>query len=158
VRFIARSKAPAHRKTFTPPKSRNKEINGKTTHTDIRAEIARCLYQSPEPGERPRIRTTHRDRLACATAELDSATSKTWLAMQSRGYWLKSADRFLVEIAATLTARCRIDELRSGDASLLISLLGKIGVSPNERSKMNLPEGLVRTNSSGKRKASTLQF
>ncbi len=42
------------------------------------------------------------------------------------------------EIAATLMARYRIDELKSGDVSLLIGLLGKIGFSPNERDRMNI--------------------
>ena len=70
---------------------------------------------------------------------LGSATAAMWLEMKSRGYWLTSADRFLVEIAATLMARYRIDKLKSGDVSLLIGLLGKIGFSPNERGKLNLP-------------------
>jgi hypothetical protein len=59
--------------------------------------------------------------------------------MKSRGYWLTSADRFLVEIADTLMARYRLDELKSADVSLLIGLLGKIGFSPGERGRMNLP-------------------
>ena|ERR1035437_6085488 len=63
----------------------------------------------------------------------------TWLEMKSRGYWLTSADRFLVEIAATLMAAYRDDTLKSGHVSLLIGLLGKIGFSPNERGKLNLP-------------------
>jgi hypothetical protein len=67
------------------------------------------------------------------------ATEATWFEMRSRGYWLTSADRFLVEIAATLMARYRIDELKSGEISLLIGLFGKIGLSPNERGRMNLP-------------------
>jgi hypothetical protein len=58
--------------------------------------------------------------------------------MQSRGYWLTSADRFLVEIAATLMAAYRTDNLKSGDVSLLIGLLGKIGFSPSDRGKLNL--------------------
>jgi hypothetical protein len=62
-----------------------------------------------------------------------------WLEMQSRGYWLTSADRFLVEIAATLMARYRFEEMKSGDVSQLIQLLGKIGFSPKERSGLNLP-------------------
>jgi hypothetical protein len=62
-----------------------------------------------------------------------------WLEIKSRGYWLTSADRFLVEIAAALMARYRIGELNSGDVSLLIGLPGKIGFSPNERGRMNLP-------------------
>jgi hypothetical protein len=46
---------------------------------------------------------------------------------------------FFAETAATLMARHGIDELKSGDVSLLICLLGKIGFSPNERGRMNLP-------------------
>jgi hypothetical protein len=69
---------------------------------------------------------------------LRSATAAMWLAMRSRGYWLTSADRFLVEIAASLLARYRSEELKAGDVSQLIGLLGKIGFSPGERSKMDL--------------------
>jgi hypothetical protein len=89
---------------------------------------------------------------------LDAAPATMWRAMQSRGYWLTSADRFLAEIAATLMARYRIDELKSGDISQLIGLLGKIGFSPGERGKMDLPNVPGRTNSSEKRKSSMLQF
>ena len=77
-------------------------------------------------------------RLPSPPSYLTSATAETWQEMKSWGYWLTSADRFLVEIAATLMARYRIDELKSGDVSLLIGLLGKIGFSPNERGRMNL--------------------
>jgi hypothetical protein len=51
----------------------------------------------------------------------------------------------LVEIAVTLMGRYRIDELKSGDVSQLIRLLGKIGFSPSERVKMNLLEVPART-------------
>jgi hypothetical protein len=70
---------------------------------------------------------------------LDGITRATWLEMKARGHWLTSADRFLVEIAATLMARYRVDELKSADVSQLIGLLGKIGFSPVERGKMDLP-------------------
>jgi hypothetical protein len=53
---------------------------------------------------------------------------EAWHEMRSCGFWLKSPDQFLVEIAATLVARYRIDELKSGDVSLLIGLLGKLGL------------------------------
>jgi len=59
--------------------------------------------------------------------------------VQANGPWLTSADRFLVEIAASLRSRYRDDTLKSADTSLLIGLLGKIGFSPTERRKMNLP-------------------
>jgi hypothetical protein len=41
---------------------------------------------------------------------LAMATAAMWLEMGSRGYWFTSADRVLVEIAATLMARYRIDD------------------------------------------------
>jgi hypothetical protein len=78
-------------------------------------------------------------RLPLSPKYLDSATTETWDEMKSWGYWLSSADRFLVEIAAVLMARYRIDELKSGDVSLLIGLLGKIGFSPGDRGRLNLP-------------------
>jgi hypothetical protein len=70
---------------------------------------------------------------------LTTGATAAWSEMQLRGRWLTSADRFLVEIAAVLMARYRIDELKSGDVSLLIGLLGKIGFSPKERGTLNLP-------------------
>jgi hypothetical protein len=70
---------------------------------------------------------------------LTKAATAAWHEMESWGYWLTSADQFLVAIAATLMARYRIDELKSGDVSLLIGLLGKIGFSPKERGALNLP-------------------
>jgi hypothetical protein len=70
---------------------------------------------------------------------LPQQVKSAWLEMRSRGYWLTSADRFLVEIAARFMADYRADKLKSGDVSLLIGLLGKIGFSPKERGALNLP-------------------
>ncbi|MFY9952379.1 hypothetical protein [Bradyrhizobium sp.] len=70
---------------------------------------------------------------------LTKAAMAAWTEMESWGFWLTSADQFLVAIAATLIARYRIDELKSGDVSLLIGLLGKLGFSPRERGALNLP-------------------
>jgi hypothetical protein len=70
---------------------------------------------------------------------LTSAATAAWFEMDVSGFWLTSADRFLVAIAATLMARYRLNELKSGDVSLLIGLLGKLGFSPKERGALNLP-------------------
>jgi hypothetical protein len=70
---------------------------------------------------------------------LPKPVKAAWLEMQSRGFWLTSADKYLVEIAATLMARYRFSEIKSGDVSQLISLLGKIGFTPKDRSALNLP-------------------
>jgi hypothetical protein len=65
--------------------------------------------------------------------------SEAWRQMKVRGYRLTSADKFLVEIAATLTARYRLGELNHGHVSVMIGLLGKLGFSPRERGALNLP-------------------
>jgi hypothetical protein len=77
--------------------------------------------------------------LPSASQNLPKPVKATWEEMKRYGYWLTSADRFLVEIAATFVARYRVNELKSGDISLLIALLGKIGFSPKERGALNLP-------------------
>lgn len=70
---------------------------------------------------------------------LAADVSKVWDEMRERGYWLTSADRYLVEIAATLTAQYRHDQLNHGATSVLIALLSKLGFSPKERGALNLP-------------------
>jgi hypothetical protein len=72
-------------------------------------------------------------------ARLSPPATTMWRDIRTHGYWLTSADKFLVEIAATLMARYRLDDLKSRDVSQLIGLLGKIGFSPKERGSMNLP-------------------
>jgi hypothetical protein len=70
---------------------------------------------------------------------LPTPVRSAWLEMQHRGFWLTSADRFLVEIAATLMAAYRSDKQKSADTSMLISLLAKIGFAPKDRGALNLP-------------------
>jgi phage terminase small subunit len=70
---------------------------------------------------------------------LTKAARAAWHEMESFGFWLTSADQFLVAVAAPLIARCRIDELKSADTSLLIRLLNMIGFSPKSRGALNLP-------------------
>ena len=65
-----------------------------------------------------------------------------WREMQDHGgLWLTSADRFLLEIAATYMARYRNNECGSAETALLTGVLNKIGFSPAERRKLNLPTG-----------------
>jgi phage terminase small subunit len=70
---------------------------------------------------------------------LTKGARAAWREMESWGFWLTSADQFLVAIAATYMAAYRGDKLKSADISLLIGLLNKIGFSPAERRKLNLP-------------------
>jgi hypothetical protein len=82
----------------------------------------------------PNRRRKFEPRISTALPEppprLPKPVESAWLEMQGRGYWLTSADRFLVEIAATLMARYRFEEIKSGDVSQLIQLLGRLGFAP----------------------------
>jgi hypothetical protein len=57
---------------------------------------------------------------------------------RNEALWLLAHERRSVEIAATFVARYRVDNLKSGDVSLLIGLLAKLGFSPRERGALNL--------------------
>ena len=51
---------------------------------------------------------------------LTPSVASMWREMQTRGFWLTSADRFFLEIAARLMADQRRDRLKSADTSMLI--------------------------------------
>ena len=59
--------------------------------------------------------------------------------MQEHGFWLTSADQFMVEIAASLMAKHRGGTIDNPARSLLVSTLSKLGFGPAERSKMKVP-------------------
>jgi hypothetical protein len=111
---------------------------------DLKSKLAH-EFTKPTTGDTPNLPTAQNVQRLVTTAlpepptNLPKPVRSAWSEMQAHGWWLKSADRFVVQIAATMMARYRTDELTSGDVSLLIRLLGTIGFSPSERRKLNLP-------------------
>jgi hypothetical protein len=82
---------------------------------------------------------TVKSSLSAYRLPMGQCSPSAWREMKACGYWLTSADQFLVEIAATLTARYRLGQLTHGHVSVMIGLLGKLGFSPRERGALNLP-------------------
>jgi hypothetical protein len=74
-------------------------------------------------------------------ADVTTDVAEVWRQMKTRGYWLTSADRFLVEIAATLAARFKNGELKHGHVSVMISLLGKLGFSQENAARSTCLHG-----------------
>jgi hypothetical protein len=70
---------------------------------------------------------------------LEPANKAAWREMQEHGFWLTSADQFLVEIAASLMAKHRGGTIDNPARSLLVGTLSKLGLGPAERSKMKVP-------------------
>jgi hypothetical protein len=56
-----------------------------------------------------------------APSHLSDEATPAWRQMKQRGYWLRRADQFLVEIAATLVARFKAGELTHGHVSVMIA-------------------------------------
>lgn len=73
-------------------------------------------------------------------SRINEPAVSTWQELKAQGFWLTSADRFLVEIAAALMTAYRRDRLKSADTAMLIGLLSKLGFSPRERGALNLPD------------------
>jgi phage terminase small subunit len=63
-----------------------------------------------------------------------------WEEMAAEGFWLTSADRFQLEIAAKYMAYFRIGGSDTKTIGQLIAVLNKLGFSPAERSKINGPK------------------
>jgi hypothetical protein len=61
---------------------------------------------------------------------LKRADKAAWREMQEHGFWLTSADQFLVEIAANLMAKHRGGTIDNPARSLLVGTLSKLGFGP----------------------------
>ena len=107
-----------------------------TAVLELRGAFKNHPSRGRDRNKEPRVTTA----LPAAPCHLAVGPAAMWLEMRSRGWWLTSADQFLVEIAATLMVRFRNEELTAGDVSMLITLLGKMGFSPSKRGKMHLTE------------------
>jgi hypothetical protein len=71
----------------------------------------------------------------CLANKRNAVMRVLWREMQDHGgLWLTSADRFLLEIAATLIAWHRDGNHKV--TPLLIGVLGKLGFSPKERAAL----------------------
>jgi hypothetical protein len=73
-------------------------------------------------------------------AALNAKEKAAWNEMQREGFWLTTADSFMVEVAACLMAQQRSGTINNPARSLLVSTLAKLGFGPTERSKMKMPE------------------
>jgi hypothetical protein len=81
-----------------------------------------------------------KDALPPPPSRLSGPEKAAWNELRDAGFWLTAADVFMVEIAASLMAKHRANEIDNPARSLLVSTLAKLGFGPTERSKIKLPE------------------
>lgn len=103
-------------------------LNGTLAH-----DAARFADRAGEP---------HDDRPLGPPPEFMRADQRAaWMEIERLAPWLAHADRLAVEIAATLVARFRIDPGSMPPAlyTRLETMLGRLGLTPSDRSKVSAP-------------------
>jgi phage terminase small subunit len=70
---------------------------------------------------------------------LDDDEAEIWERMSREGFWLTSADEFLLEVAVRYQRYFRNGGTDTKAISLLVSVLNKLGFGPAERSKIKAP-------------------
>ena len=77
-----------------------------------------------------------------APTHLSTNEKITWaeIAKQAPPGLLTKSDRISLEIVTKLVIRMRVGEMKPSELSSLMSLLGKLGMNPTARAKMQIPE------------------
>jgi len=79
--------------------------------------------------------------LGGAPAHLDLHAKRAWARFRAELPWLTAADNALLEIAATVRGRMLAGEVPGTTAlSMYQSVLSKLGATPTDRSKVNVPD------------------
>jgi hypothetical protein len=80
-------------------------------------------------------------------ARLAAAQKAAWVELVRKAHpgLLTRSDRIILEIAARLIVRMRQPEAKISDYNALLTVLGKLGMTPASRLKMNLPPIKVPT-------------
>ena len=78
------------------------------------------------------------ERLGAPPTRLKVPEKAVWNEMRESGFWLTTADQFMVEIAAGLIDKHRSGKIDNPARSLLVSTLSKLGFGPTERNKLGL--------------------
>lgn len=126
------------RKSYTSPEYRFEEKMSRprtpTAILELRGSFSKHPERARERAGEPRpLNTLGPPRVSLKTKE-----KAVWNELRTEGFWLTSADAFMVEIASSLMAQHRAGEIDNPARSLLISTLSKLGFGPTERSKLKV--------------------
>lgn len=104
-------------------------------------ELAGAFQKDPKRGKARESEPVPTGKPGKAPANLEEAGIKAWDEMVREGFWLTSADKFLLEIAARYMAYFSEGGNDTKTVSLLVGVLNKLGFGPAERSKISAPAG-----------------
>lgn len=102
-------------------------------------ELAGAFDKDPKRGKAREGEPRPTGKVGPPPKTLIEDAAKVWVEMSREGFWLTSADEFLLEIAAKYMAYFRIGGNDTKVIGQLIAVLNKLGFSPADRSKINAP-------------------
>lgn len=102
-------------------------------------ELAGAFEKDPKRGKARANEPVPTGKPGEAPDGLDEASTKAWDEMVALGFWLTSADKFLLHIAARYMGYFAGGGNDTKTISLLVGVLNKLGFGPAERSKISAP-------------------
>lgn len=102
-------------------------------------ELAGAFERNPDRGKARENEPKPLGKIGKAPPTIDEDATKVWDDMAAEAFWLTSADRFLLEIAAKYMAYFSKGGNDTKTIGQLITVLNKLGFGPAERSKINGP-------------------
>lgn len=102
-------------------------------------ELNGAFEKNPKRAKERKNEPVPLGKIGKAPKTLDEAATKVWDDMAREAFWLTSADRFLLEIAAKYMAYFSGGGNDTKTIGQLITVLNKLGFGPAERSKINGP-------------------
>jgi hypothetical protein len=109
-------------------------------------ELRGAFKKNPQRGRERDGEPKPQNPIGPPPSSLKEAEKTAWKEMAAEGFWLTSADRFMLEIAAGLIVQHRRGIIDNPARSLLISTLSKLGFGPTERSKLKVQDAPKQKN------------
>lgn len=114
-------------------------MGGRPRKPTAALELSGAFKNHPKRGVERKNEPKPLGKIGPPPVTLEEDAAGVWNEMAAEGFWLTSADRFQLEIAAKNMAYFRIGGSDTKMIGQLITVLNKLGFSPAERSKINAP-------------------
>lgn len=114
-------------------------MGGRPRKPTAALKLAGAFEKDPKRGKARENEPKPLGKIGDAPDTLDIASQEIWNDMAAEAFWLTSADRFLLEIAAKYMAYFRMGGNDTKTIGQLITVLNKLGFGPAERSKISGP-------------------
>lgn len=114
-------------------------MGGRPRKPTAALELAGAFDKDPKRGKARANEPRPLGKIGAAPKDLAEDAAAIWDEMAAEAFWLTSADRFMLEIAAKYMAYFQAGGSDTKTIGQLITVLNKLGFGPAERSKISGP-------------------